>query len=325
MVLLAAAISATIGWRPFIGPRARPLTNRTFNVTPERLERGRYLVRSVNGCLGCHSNVDTGVGIPTDEAMDGGGKVWAPEGLPWLVAPNITSDRETGAGNWTDDMLARAIREGIGHDGRALFPIMPYPQYRAMSDEDLASVIVYIRTLGAVSNPLPRTEIPFPPGPLINSVPEPVETVVPEPDLTSAVSRGEYLVRIGVCTDCHTPMDATGARLPGMEWAGGMMLSDSKGQAASANLTPDPSGIPYYTEELFLTAMRTGAVISRDLNDVMPWWFYRNMTDEDLKAIYAYLKTLKPVQHRIDNTLPVTDCPACGLRHGGGERNAPRD
>ena len=71
--------------------------------------------------------------------------------------------------------------------------------------------------------------------------------------------------------------------------------------------------------------MRTGAVISRDLNDVMPWWFYRNMTDEDLKAIYAYLKTLKPVQHRIDNTLPVTDCPACGLRHGGGERNAPRD
>jgi mono/diheme cytochrome c family protein len=284
VVLLAAAISATIGWRPFIGPRARPLTNRTFNVTPERLERGRYLVRSVNGCLGCNSNVDTG-----------------------------------------SDMLARAIREGIGHDGRALFPIMPYPQYRAMSDEDLASVIVYIRTLDAVSNPLPRTEIPFPPGPLINSVPEPVETVVPQPDLTNAVTRGEYLARIGVCTDCHTPMDATGARLPGMEWAGGMMLSDSKGQAASANLTPDPSGIPYYTEELFLTAMRTGAVISRDLNDVMPWWFYRNMTDEDLKAIYAYLKTLKPVQHRIDNTLPVTDCPACGLRHGGGERNAPRD
>jgi mono/diheme cytochrome c family protein len=321
LVLLAAAITATIGWRPFIGPRARPLTDRTFASTPERLDRGRYLVRSVTGCLICHSDVDTGVGVPTEAAMNGGGKVWAPEGTPWLVAPNLTADRETGAGGWSDDAIARAVREGIGHDGRALFPIMPYQNYRGMSDEDLASVIVYIRSLPAVRRALPRTEVPFPPGPLINGVPEPLDAPVPQPDLSDPVRRGEYLVRLGSCADCHTPMDAQGARLPGMDFAGGFVLQDSRGQVASANLTPDPSGIPYYTEELFFTAMRTGAVISRKLNDIMPWWALRNQTDEDLRAIFAYLKTLKPVSHRVDNTLPPSECPVCGLTHAGGDRN----
>ena len=73
---------------------------------------------------------------------EGGGRSFDHEGLPFVTAPNITPDRETGAGAWADDMLARAIREGIGHDGRTLFPLMPYTQYRYMSDEDLASVVV---------------------------------------------------------------------------------------------------------------------------------------------------------------------------------------
>ena len=72
------------------------------------------------------------------------------KGFPGLVfAPNITPDPETGAGNWTDDQLARAIREGVGHDGRALFPFMPYQDFRFYSDEDLASIIVYLRSSAA--------------------------------------------------------------------------------------------------------------------------------------------------------------------------------
>ena len=78
------------------------------------------------------------------------------KGLPGKVyAPNITPDAETGAGNWSDDQLARAIREGVGHDGRALFPLMPYPDFHSMSDEDLASVIVYLRSLPPVHKPRP--------------------------------------------------------------------------------------------------------------------------------------------------------------------------
>src|SRR5437867_9893064 len=102
--------------------------------------------------------------------------------LPWLIAPNITSDKETGVGAWSDDTLARAIREGIGHDGRALFLAMPYPHYRQMSDEDLASVIAYLRTVPAVRNQLPTTTMPFPLNFFIQNVPEPVTTAVPAPD-----------------------------------------------------------------------------------------------------------------------------------------------
>jgi hypothetical protein len=91
--------------------------------------------------------------------------------------------------------------------------------------------------------------------------------------------------------------------------------------AASANLTPAASGIPYYTEALFIETIRTGRVRDRRISELMPWSFYRNMTDEDLKAIFGYLKTLAPVDHYVDNSLPPTPCARCNLSHGGGERN----
>ena len=129
VVVAAAAITFTIGWRPFIGPRARALTARTFESTPARLARGAYLVRNVSDCMTCHSEHDWtahDAPIPAN-ALGAGQDMTLLKGLPGSVhAPNITPDPETGAGKWSDDQLARAIREGIGHDGRALFPFMPY-------------------------------------------------------------------------------------------------------------------------------------------------------------------------------------------------------
>lgn len=322
VVLLLVAITATIGWRPFLGPKARPLTDRRFESTPERLARGKYIFTAQSGCPLCHGDWDRTIdGHPVKAGTEGSGRTWSDEGMPWLTAPNITPDKETGAGDWTDDMLARAIREGIGHDGRALFPIMPYGLFKDMSDEDLASVIVYLRTLPAVRKPLPKTEIPFPPGPLINAVPQPVTAPVPEPDRANPVRYGEYLTKMAVCTECHTPMDAQGNRLPGMEFAGGFPLQDGQTFVTSRNITQDASGIPYYDEALFISAMRTGKVIARDLDDMMPWATYRNLTDDDLKAMWAYLKTLKPVKHTVDNALPPTACPLCKGTHGGGDQN----
>ena len=322
-VLAAIIVSATVGWRPFVGPRTRALTDRTSAVSEARLARGQYLVGAVSGCLACHSDVDTGRGVPSEPAMSGSGKVMAPEGLPWLVAPNLTPDPETGIGTWSDDMLARGIREGVGADGRALFPMMPYPMYRQMSDEDLASVVVYLRSLFPVRNPLPRTTVPFPPGPLINSIPEPLETPVEDLDLRDPVRRGEYLATLAACADCHTPMDDRNERIAGLEFGGGFVLRDGAGPVASSNLTPDASGIPYYTEELFVDTMRMGRVVTRQLNDIMPWWIYQHMTDDDLRAIFAYLQTLAPVRHRVDNTEEPTLCAVCGLEHGAGEGNTP--
>ena len=323
-LLLAIAITATVGWRPFLGPRARPLTARRFEATPERLKRGQYIATALSGCLYCHTPHDwKTLGEPMTAGMEGAGGVMPYSDLPGrVVAPNITPDKETGAGSWTDDELARAIREGIGHDGRALFPLMPYGQYRQMSDEDVASVIVYLRSLPAVRQSLPQTEIIFPVKYLIRSVPQPLTTPVTYDDLEpkDQVRRGERLVHLAGCFDCHTPAKQ-GQPIAGLDWGGGFGFPGPWGFVASANITPDPSGIPFYDEALFLEVMRTGSVKARKLSSIMPVMVYRNLNDDDLKAMFAFLRTVKPVKHRVDNSAPPTPCKVCGLRHGGGEEN----
>ncbi|HEX2281355.1 MAG TPA: cytochrome c, partial [Thermomicrobiales bacterium] len=210
-----------------------------------------------------------------------------------------------------------------GHDGRALFPFMPYMNYRKMSDEDLAAVVTYIRSLPAVRRELPATAVPFPVNRLINAAPQPIDGVVPEPDRSTPEKRGEYLTTIASCSDCHTPRNEKGEYLLHLAFAGGNILKygDARAPRAAANLTPAPSGIPYYNEDLFIETIRNGRVRDRELSDLMPWGHYRGMADEDLKAIFAYLKTLTPVDHYVDNALPATPCATCNIPHGGGERN----
>lgn len=324
LVLGVVAVPVAIGVRPIIGPRSRPLTTRCFDATPARLERGGYLVRSVAGCFSCHGEPDwEATGFPVKPGTEGGGRVWDREGLPYVTAPNITPDRETGAGAWTDDMFARAIREGIGHDGRALFPLMPYTQYRSMSDEDVASVVVYLRALPALKRALPPTKVPFPVNRFINAVPQPVTAPVRTPDRSSTVTYGDYLTRLGACRDCHTPADARNQPIAALEFGGGFVLTGPHGQVASRNLTPAPSGIPYYNADLFIEVMRTGMVKARKVHDAMPWRAYGQQTDDDLRAMFAFLQTVPAVAHRVDNTLPPTRCPVCRGMHGGGDQNVP--
>jgi mono/diheme cytochrome c family protein len=323
VVVLALAITFTISWRPFFGPRARPLTSRTFASTPQRLARGEYLTENVLNCFACHSDRDwTQHDAPIVPGTKGAGTPTFPlKDLPGSVhPPNITPDKETGAGNWTDDQLARAIREGIGNDGRALFPFMPYENFRSLSDEDLASVIVYLRSIPPVRRSVPKTELICPVKYLIRNAPQPLTAPVPEPDTSTPVKRGDYLVTIGGCRDCHTPM-LNGQRMEQFDLAGGFLLRGPWGEVSSGNLTPSPSGIPYYDEQLFLDTIHTGYVKARKLSQIMPWWYYRGMTDDDLKSVFAYLRTVPPIQHRIDNTKPPTACRLCGLTHGGGDTN----
>lgn len=322
LVLLAVAISFTVGWRPIIGPRERAVTARHFQPTPERLKRGEYLVEHVSLCYGCHTTFDAkDRAVPQFLEAKGAGRVMADQGDFRVVAPNITPDPETGIGNWTDDELARAIREGIARDGRALFPMMPYKSFRNMSDEDLASVIVYLRAQPAAHHDPGKTHLPFPVSRLINSVPQPVTTVA-APDSTNPVAYGKYLVTAaGICGDCHTPRDQHGQPIAGMFLAGGNMFDESGRAVASANITPDPSGISYYDEALFQQVMRTSSVKGRKLNIMMPTWAFSGLTDQDLKAIYAYLRTIPPVRHRIDNTEKASFCKIDGQMHGMGELN----
>jgi mono/diheme cytochrome c family protein len=305
--------------------RKTPKTNEfrrpvIFNPTVARFERGRYLVEGPAHCFQCHSEVDwQNPGAQPKVGRKGAGTTFVEDGMDWLVAPNITPDKETGAGAWTDEQFARAIREGIGHDGRRLFPMMPYMNFREMSDEDLASVVVYIRSIDPVRNSLAKTAIPEPAKAHLPPY-QPLTASVPGPDMSNPVARGKYLVTLGNCMACHTPMNNKGPVMS-LAFAGGMKFTGPWGEVSSANITPDASGIAYYDEALFVQTLRTGQVGARKLNSIMPWGYFRNMTDEDLKAIFAYLKTVTPVQHRIDNTEVATVCDVCGGKHGYGDKN----
>jgi mono/diheme cytochrome c family protein len=322
VAILATAITLSIGWRPFIGPRTRPLTSRQFERTQQRLDRGRYIFNHMAACVDCHSEHDASKpGAPVIPGMEGAGEVMPFDGLPGrIVAPNLARDTQTGSGTWTDDQLARAIREGIGHDGRTLFPMMPYGFYKHMSDEDLASVVVYIRSLPPVVHALPSSDIIFPVKYLIRSAPEPLTGAVNSPDPTDRVQYGQYLATMAGCADCHTPT-VRGAPVKGMEFSGGYFFKSAWGTATSANITPDPSGISYYTEDLLIKAIHTGYVGARPLSPIMPYEFYGGMTDDDLKSIFAYLRTLKPIRHIVESSEPPTYCKLCRTNHGGGERN----
>jgi hypothetical protein len=112
-----------------------------------------------------------------------------------------------------------------------------------------------------------------------------------------------------------------GQNAPDMDFAGGFRFVGPWGNVASANITPDPSGIAYYDEALFLNVMRTGQVKARKLSPIMPVMIYKNLTDYDLKAIFAFLRTTKPVKHRVDNAEPATECKLCKQKHGKGNEN----
>ncbi len=316
VVLLAIAITFTIGWRPFIGPKKRAVTNRQFERTPERLTRGKYLVQGLLDCESCHSPKDWtqhGGPVPEGKELTGQAVTDAPEFPGKMNIPNITPDTETGIGKWTDDQIARAIREGIRDDGTTLFPMMPYDAFKTLSDDDLAAVVVYLRSVPPVKNPLPPMQINFPVNYLVRGAPQPVTEPVPGPNISDPIARGKYMVVLGC--GCHNPV----AKIP---YGGGERLKGPWGDVVSANLTSDPSGIGYYTDGTFISAIRTGYVGARKLNSIMPFIQIRNLTDDDLKAIFAYLKTLPPVKHRVDNTLPPTYCKVCKQTHGGGDQNA---
>jgi mono/diheme cytochrome c family protein len=260
------------------------------------------------------------------------------------VAPNITPDAETGIGSWRNAELARAIREGIGRDGRRLRSDHPSTYYSVMTDADVSAIVAYLRSLRPVHRPLPRS------APARDA--EEQEAVQPatppsrDPTPRSVVERGRYLVQLGECLGCHTTTTAAGRPFRGMEFGGGRRFRAEKGYGveftpdpsftpaarhgvpgdaglvASANITPDPSGIAFYTADVFRETMRTGRVAGiRGLSSAMPWVFFRSLTDADLDAIFAYLRTVPPVRHRVSNFDAPTFCVLCGRRHGLGELN----
>jgi mono/diheme cytochrome c family protein len=294
----------------FGSPATAPPSSVKVERSAERLARGRYLYHHVAVCGDCHSQRDyTRFGGPFVEGGEGIGFSFPQElGLPGtVVAPNITSDKESGLGDWTDGEVIRAIREGLSRDGKALFPMMPYSEFRHMSDEDVYALVAYLRTLPPAKNVLPRSQINFPVSMFIKSVPKPAGHVPPV-DRNNQLKYGEYLTRLGGCGGCHTPMDK-GEPLPGKWMAGGEIFRTPMGTVVSANITPDKdTGIGKWSEQDFLNKsyqyrkyVETGSPkIGPESFTLMPWLPFCQLPEEDLKAIFAFLKTQPPVYNAVE-------------------------
>ncbi|MBI2731687.1 MAG: c-type cytochrome [Sphingobacteriales bacterium] len=297
---------------------ARPLTNIKYESTTGRVNRGKYLVNGVLRCFHCHAPADTNQpGHPPIENMLGGGRLFYGNDSIKVYAPNITPDKETGAGNWTDDMFVRALRDGIGHDGRAL-GAMPWWIFKELSEEDMASVVVYLRSIPPVKNKLPvRLLMPEWETGLQNEERSMKDEPVPEPDTSTLVAKGRYLVTIGECEGCHT---AWYVRNPGYFGGGNIIAHDGTDSViASANITSDTTGVGTWDDKTFIRIIRTGK--GNSLHYSMPWIAFRNINDTDLKAMLAALKTIPPVKHRIVNGIKPSLCEVCGQKHGYGDNN----
>ncbi len=308
---IVVLIAAMIGYLSMAFPNVAPAKELTVEATPERLARGKYLATNVSGCIDCHSRRDwTKFAGPVMEGTEGqGGDKFDEEvaGMPGTIyAQNITP---TYLKNYTDGELYRLITTGVTRDGRAMFPMMPYLAYGKMDPEDVKSIIAYIRTLEPKEGTYPAAQLNFPMNIIVKTIPTEAAPMV-KPDPSDTLKYGEYVFTIAGCTDCHTPMDK-GEPIPGKYLAGGFefrhpMTGDI---VRSANITQDhETGIGLWTEEMFLTRFRSyqdtvwknKIVPAGEFNTAMPWMLYSGMTEGDLKSIFRYLKTIPPVQNKVE-------------------------
>jgi mono/diheme cytochrome c family protein len=294
-------------------PNVGPAPQMTIERTPERIARGNYLAKSVMACMDCHSKRDiTQFTMPliASSLGEGGERFDQTLGFPGIFfAANITP---SGIGSWTDGEVYRAITTGVRKNGKPIFPVMPYHSYGFTDPEDVKSMITYLRSLTPIENVVPESSADFPMNIILNTIPKKAEPIT-IPPAGDSVGNGRYLLTIGACHDCHTPF-VNGKFDETLSMAGGRSFPVPGGTVTSANLTSDKTtGIGSWNKEIFVqhfAMYRDSATAHRvvnpgDLQTVMPWTLYGNMTDKDLANIYAYLQTLQPVNHLIVKWKPA--------------------
>jgi mono/diheme cytochrome c family protein len=252
--------------------------------------RGEYIVRSVAVCGHCHAADPKNSDGPLSGGM---------EFHNWRIgtarASNLTSDRETGLGTWSEAEIVRAIRNSVRKDGRLLAPVMPYEWFHEMSDADALAVARYLLNLPAVRNEVKQSpSVAFKLGKVFFLHPLP-PVVVATPPSTDTVRYGAYLTQhVGLCADCHTERTGLLQKPDKRRLFAGMKHPPKGFPAKPPNITPDAeAGIGKWSEADFVRAMRTGVTPSGEkLHPFMPWPQLKRMTDDDLHAMYAYLRTV---------------------------------
>lgn len=282
-------------------------SNSANDILTAKIARGDYLVNAVANCMHCHADRDFtkfgGPPVPGTEGKGGQRK--------GVYVSNITP---TVLGNWTDQEIERAITTGITNVGDTLFPTMPYMSYKYLTKYDAESIVAYLRTLNPLADSVPKRNLDhLPPGRItalytefyFNDVYQTLDQLQSDEELL----KGKYLITIGGCLGCHTNIDLKLLAYKRDSVFAGGLLSNKPGnkfKVKSANLTPDTvTGIGGWTEEMFLAKFqnyRNKEAFDYDpgkYNSEMPWTIFAKMTDDDIKSIYRYLRTIKPIKNKV--------------------------
>ena len=267
----------------------------------EQIAKGQYIFALAGGCA-CHT-------VPKGTPHAGGRAFPIPFGT--VYSTNITQDKETGLGDWTDQQIHDAMTKGIRRDGSRILPVMPYEKYSGMAQTDLQALIAYLRTIKPVKKATPelKTWAPF-----ARSLGTPIflkifgrfsnaSSAAPQ----SGVERGRYLVdHVSLCSDCHTPRNSIGVPKQSYYLAGASEKAGPLGQAV-ANITPDKeTGIGEWKREDIVELLHSGT--KPDLDNVQGLMYeviqgisygYKDMTKQDALAIADYLKSTPPIKNKV--------------------------
>ncbi|MDP4283740.1 MAG: cytochrome C [Bacteroidota bacterium] len=306
LLLVVIIITGLAAYVKFALPNVGPAPDLKIVSTPERVVHGEYLANHVAVCMDCHSTRDwSHFSGPLEAGTLGKGGEYFSEkqGFPGkFYSKNITP---ANIKDWTDGEIFRMITTGVDKYGNAMFPVMPYSHYGKMDKEDIYDIIAYIRSLPPIENKTPDHEVDFPMNFILNTIPAKA-SFVQKPSKSDSVKYGAYLVNAAACMECHTQVKR-GQIIPDLAFGGGREFEMPNGIVRSANITPDMvTGIGSWTESAFLArfdAYKDTAnlpLLAPDkVNTVMPWAMYTGMDSSDLKSIYAYLRTVKPIKNMV--------------------------
>jgi mono/diheme cytochrome c family protein len=258
------------------------------------LERGSYLVNSVMACDGCHTPRQAGA-FAMDRRFSGGSQTWDTPAYT-VKGANITPDRDTGIGAWSQADLKRALTEGVRPNGVPIAPQMPFVFYKVLTPRDLDAVATYVLSVSAVANAVPapsyKAEMKY------TLVPG-AEKPMADAELGDPVKRGFYLSTIAHCMECHSRRPDGVQDFVGWFGRGGFEFRDTWGSAVARNITShQTAGIGAWSDAEIKRVLVEG--IGRDGRTLKPpmarHFYFKHMTDGDIGAIIAWVRTLPPLE-----------------------------
>jgi len=306
--LVVASAAAFAVWIQLSWDRdhdAQPTPRLAASQDPEVIKQGEYVVRALAHCSDCHSPAGAEGHAPDQAPRMIGGRVFDVPVFGKFIAPNITPDAETGLGSWTDDEIARVLRNGVSRDGH-MRPFMAI--IAPMADEDLIAVLSYLRTLPAAKG-VTVDDQPTLIGKFLIKGMEPERRAAPPYVAAGGISveRGRYLA-LGPanCAGCHSASSPQSGLLPEQPYLAGPLEpvpdeTDANMEFAPPNLTPDAETghLYHWDEDAFVARFKAGRVFK---GSHMPWEAFGKMTEADLRSIYRFLRSLPPAHRQTGPT-----------------------